>query len=151
MKKALTKVSDRGKWMRRQRLIWGVLFSVLLMLALSACGGNEPDATAQANVPAEQPLAENQLRLVCDDRCAERAQCGTTQDGLLVVFMKRDSPDVNNQDLAVHAGAVGSVIATQGTQVVEVATGNQFTTTFFNLLLSDQVTQAWVPEWCVGR
>jgi hypothetical protein len=127
------------------------LFSVLLILALSACGGNEGDATAQVEAQADQALAENQLRLVCDDRCAERAQCGTTQDGLLVVFMKRDSPDVNNQDLAIHAGAIGSVVATQGSQVVEVATGNQFTTTFFNLLLSDNVTQAWVPEWCVGR
>lgn len=151
MKKARTRVAHHSISVRRQRPIWSILLAMLLMLALSACGGNESDATAQADVSAEQALAENQLRLICDDRCAERAQCGTTQDGLLVVFMKRDSPDVNNQDLAVHAGAVGSVIATQGSQVVEVATGNQFTTTFFNLLLSDQVTQAWVPEWCVGR
>ncbi len=151
MKKAKTRISDHYHRIRRQRLIGGILFSILLLLALSACGSSEDSASPQADVPADQPLAENQLRLVCDDRCAERAQCGTTQSGMLVVFMKRDSPDVNNQDLAIHAGAIGSVIATQASQVVEVNTGNQFTTTFYNLLLTDNVTQAWVPEWCVGR
>lgn len=137
-------------WERRQAFA-GVLLLLLVLTMLVACGGGEDEAATPTADPNVSSLPDNQLRLVCNDSCAERAQCGIALDGSQVVFLRRDLPAVSDHDLAIPAGSIGTVLETRAEQVMETATGNQFTSTFFKLLLSDQITQAWVAEWCVGR
>ena len=139
---------------RRELFMWLLLLAALLSLA--ACGGDneatgENGAVTENDAQTEGNLTGSQVRLVCDDRCAERAQCGALEDGSLVGFMKRDNPDVNNHDLTYPAGTVASVLGTGAEQVEEIVTGTLLTTTFFKLLLPDGITQAWVTDWCVER
>jgi hypothetical protein len=126
----------------------GACALVLLWLLLAACrGGNEAATTTMTDLP-DATQADANVRLVCDLSCAERGQCGSGASGQ-VVLLKREAPAVTDHNLAVPAETVVSVMETRGEQVVENASGQQFTVTFFKVFIPDRAIDGWVPQWCV--
>ncbi len=118
---------------------WVVL--ALMMLLVAACGRGGGEETAA-------PLAENQVRLVCSEECAARAQCGLV-NGSPVVLLRQEGPEVSGHNQIAPEGTIANRMDAQLREVVETSTGQPLAVTFIRVEALEQGINGWVvQDWC---
>jgi len=132
-----------------QRPLVPTIWLVVSLLVFTAClgRGNEAVTTGADTLFAEGTPGT----LVCNDVCAQRAQCGRRVDGAgEVVLGGSGGPLVSNHELffpnntAVQIG--GQVLRS----LQPVNAGEPFTTSFYYVTATDGSTKGgWVAGWCV--
>ncbi len=124
------------------------LFLVLWLLA--ACGGGAPEATPDG---AGAIPSAFQATLICSQECANRGLCGVSQDRGRVVLLNREGPSVTpaEHDLAIAENSIVDIVDQRVERIVEVATANQFDTTFFHLSIAERQDAGWAAAWCVAQ
>jgi hypothetical protein len=121
----------------------GLTFFFLLFV-LGCRGGNV--------TPSENPDApvEQQGSLVCNEACAARGQCGKTLNGnQSVILGNPDFPAVQAHQMTFPADVTLPIVGVKDEIVQVVATGEQFTQSFFLIKRADERV-GWVAGWCVN-
>ena len=125
---------------RTLSLIGLALFFLLFSLS---CGGGGETATPEAPVT-------QQANLICSEECAARAQCGKTLNGEQPVILGNpDFPAVEGHQMTFPADTTLPIVGFQDELVQVVATGEQFTQSFFLIKRADERV-GWVAGWCVS-
>jgi hypothetical protein len=135
---------NRGDLERRRDGLRAWVVLALLVLLVAACGGGGGEETVA-------PLPENQVRLVCSEECAARAQCGLA-NGSPVVLLRQEGPEVSGHNLMAPEGTVATRIDAQPREVVQTSTGQPLLVTFIRVQVPEQAIDGWVvQDWCTTR
>jgi hypothetical protein len=124
---------------------WRLVAFVVLLLAITACGGGE-------ETPGERtPGAPQQATLTCSQECADRGFCGTSPDRGRVVLLNREGPSVTPAefDLAIADNTAVNVLEQRAVTVVQVSSSVPFDAIFFNLFVPDRQESGWTAAWCL--
>lgn len=134
---------NTGGLERRHNVLRAWVVLALCMLLVAACGRGGSEEAA--------PLAENQVRLVCSEECAARAQCGLA-NGTQVVLLRQEGPDVANHNMMAPEGTIATRMDSQVREVVETSTGQPLAVTFIRVEAPEQGINGWVvQDWCTTR
>ena len=137
---------------RRWRLLlpraWLLLALVILVSVVMACGGGGAELPPAAGLTPN--VAAGTAALACSQECADRGQCGPTEDRGPAVLLNLEQPAVvaAEHDLAVPEGTTVEVREVQSRTVVD-ASGNGFPLNFYRVFVQSRNVEAWVAEWCV--
>lgn len=149
MKRELTPVAGR-------RHIWPLLLVLVVMVNLiTACsllrGGDPSDAYPAPGIQDGAGLPVDGPTLTCSQECADRGQCGESQERGRVVLLSTGQPAVSPLDhnLAVADGASVSVLEVRSLNVTENATGFEFPVNFYRVLVHSRNVEGWVAGWCI--
>ena len=133
----------RFNWRYRLFFIW----LALAMIILSACGLGNRDPVLGDQVEF-QPLSE--VTLACSASCAERGQCGTTNDGVQAVLGGWGSPMVENHDRLFPSGSRVTVLESNLQTIESVVDGSQSQLRFYRIQPQDGRPDGWVAGWCLA-
>lgn len=135
----------------RKLLVWGLW---ILFAAIVAAGAFFAWRTLRGQ---EAPAAGTAVILVCNQTCADRAQCGTTMQSpeVPVILAGSNAPAVepDQHDLFFPNRAQAEVRETM-TVTLEEGDGTRFDHPFsrveYRNPLND-IVSGWVPDWCIER
>ena len=125
---------------------------VLLMLFSSGCSVvDRVKNIGKGGEPTPVPVKMGTLK--CTDECAARGQCGTTEQGA-VILARRAEPAVTGHDRFFEEGQVVQIINQQMPRILQqVSDGVTFSHDFYQIGLLDEagtiVETAWLTNWCV--
>ena len=123
--------------------IW--LFISLLIFTACLGGGNNNAAAVDDSVP----LDGNQGRVVCNNRCNNRGQCGDRTDGTgKVVLINSAGPTAEGHDRYIPAQTDVQILGFE-MRTLQFSGGEQSELPFYFVSTLDQTRQGWVAGWCV--
>ena len=130
----------------RQRLPAAALLAVVLLL-LTACLGRRENAPMRGDTARLTGVA----MLVCDQACANQAQCGESVDRGQVVLLNWLAPATysDGQTLAVRVDTNVQIQQIQSMPAVHRATGAAPDVLFYQVFLEERQQNAWVAGWCI--
>ena len=90
-----------------------------------------------------------QATLICDRACSERGQCGTAEQGAMIL-LNSSAPAAVNHDMAVPAGTIVQINQTEPRNVTQYSDNATFPISYYLVTVPDRGF-GWVAGWCVGQ
>lgn len=87
--------------------------------------------------------------LVCDQACADQAQCGESSNGGQVVLLNGQAPATLTHTLAVPVSTNVQIQTVQSMPAVQLATGAIIEVLFYQVFVSERQQSGWVAGWCI--
>ena len=123
-----------------------LMLLLLLLLFAAGCsrlgGGDERLYGHQVELTGESFL-------VCSDDCANRAQCGNSNEKGRVVLLSSLGPAGIRHDLSITENSAVSVLQVRQEASVPVMGGEPFSALYYEVATADRGT-AWVAGWCLS-
>ncbi|GAB4162226.1 MAG: hypothetical protein Fur0021_36290 [Candidatus Promineifilaceae bacterium] len=120
-----------------------LLTSVLLLL--TACLGGRESALTRGDTARLAGVAV----LVCDQTCADQAQCGEAAGGGQVVLLNEQSPATLTHTLAVPVDTSVQIQSVQAMPAVQLSTGAGLDVLFYQVFVAERQQSGWVAGWCI--
>lgn len=136
----------------KNKLIFFIVILTFLLLGLSGCSViNQFRGGGTGGEPEPVPVKMGTLQ--CTKECAARGQCGTSEQGK-VVLARRAEPAVTGHDRFFEEGKKVQIINQQMPRTLQqVSDGEVFPHDFNQVGLLDDagtiVETAWLTNWCV--
>jgi len=134
---------------RNQRVIAPFTWLFISLLIFTAClggGGNNNNDDVDDSVP----LDINQGRVVCNNRCNDRGQCGDRTDGGgQVILVSSAGPTLEGHDRYIPAQTDVQILGFEMRTLQPLAGGEPSQLPFYFVSTFDQTRQGWVAGWCV--
>lgn len=87
--------------------------------------------------------------LVCGTECSERGQCGTADQGP-VVLLSTSGPVTSGHDMAILADTPVVIERQEVRTVIQLSTSEELQVPYYMVNVPDR-GQAWVAGWCVAQ
>jgi hypothetical protein len=134
---------------RNQRVAVPFTWLFISLLIFTAClggGGNNNDAVVDDSIP----LDVNQGRVVCNNKCNDRGQCGERTDGTgQVVLINSAGPTAEGHDRYIPAQTDVQILGFE-MRTLQFNGGEISDLPFYFVSTMDQTRQGWVAGWCVA-
>jgi hypothetical protein len=136
----------RGSGRRGMALVLRVLFVASILVSVTGCSILKRDG---ASTLGSESSLEGEALLVCSRDCADRGQCGTAEQGKMVLLSSA-GPATAGHNMAIADGTNVSIVLEQQTTVIRVATGEPENASFYQVNIPER-GQGWAAGWCVGQ
>ena len=87
--------------------------------------------------------------LVCSQECADRSQCGDSEQGKMVL-LNSQKPATLRHDLAVPSMTPVLVDHQEVRMAIQSGRSEEIPVTFY-LVTIPELGLGWVPGWCIGQ
>lgn len=90
-----------------------------------------------------------EARLTCSNECADRAQCGESEQGTMIL-LSSFGPATLQHDLAVPADTAVTIDRQEVRMAIQAGRDREIPVTFYQVNIPERGL-GWVPGWCVGQ
>ena len=127
-------------------VVLNLLLAAAVLLSATACSILRRDGPS--TLGSESSLVGEAV-LVCGRDCADRGQCGTAEQGAMVLLSSA-GPATTGHNMAIPDGTNVSIVLEQPQEVIRVATQEIELATFYQVNIPGRGL-GWTAGWCVGQ
>jgi hypothetical protein len=124
---------------------------LVLLFVLSACsilGNDDQQQAAEVNLGSDTTLS-GQAHLVCSQECGDRGQCGTAQEGVMVL-LNSSMPVTSGHDMAIPQGTAVNIDHNEARPVIQDSDQQLMTVVYYQVDVPNRGF-AWTAGWCIAQ
>lgn len=127
-------------------LATGAVLLVLLMITSGCSVFRRGDGGQKLGT---ESVLTGEAVLVCGVECSERGQCGTADQGPMVL-LSTSGPVTSGHDMAIVADTPVVIERQEVRTVIQLSTSEELQVPYYMVNVPDR-GQAWVAGWCVAQ
>ena len=130
----------------RKNAVPVLIFILLLPVITAACSLRRQDPVP---VLGSDTSLAGEAFVVCSQECAERGQCGSADQGKMVL-LNASGPATSEHNMAIAEGSPVLIDHEESRPAIQVS-NNEPMTIIFYLVNVPERGPGWVAGWCLGQ
>lgn len=123
-----------------------VIILVVLLMMTAACSLRQDNNNLTLGSDA---ILVGQATLWCSQACADRGQCGTADQGEMVL-VNSSEPVVTGHDMAISSGTLVNIDHSEIRQVIQISNNESMDANYYLINIPER-GPGWAAGWCVAQ
>ena len=135
-----------GRRYGRRQKAFVLVFVTILLLSMSGCSILKRDGVSTLGT---ESVLSGDAKLVCSSDCSDRGQCGTADQGEMVLLSSA-GPATVGHNMAIPDGTSVTIDHEEKRTVIQAATDQSSEVSFYQVNVPER-GPGWAAGWCVGQ